>query len=96
MGKVELSNLEEREAETLTVRIVGKELKPEHEHQLMHELDYLNEAKKQFKETLEEVAEVTGMPASAIRKYITAKVKGELDKVTLEASLLTRLCTQEK
>ena len=71
-------------------------MKTEHENQLVVELTELNEAKKQFKETLEEVAEVTGMPASAIRKYITAKVKGELDKVTLEASLLTRLCAQEK
>ena len=70
-------------------------MKPEHEHQLMTELSELNESKKQFKETLEEVAEHTGMPASAIRKYISAKLKGELDKVTLEASLLARLCAQE-
>ena len=70
-------------------------MKPEHENQLMTELSELNELKKHFKETLEEVAENTGMPASAIRKYISAKLKGELDKVTLEASLLTRLCAQE-
>lgn len=71
-------------------------MKPEHETQLMAELTVLNEAKKQFSETLAEIAEVNGMPASAIRKYIVAKVKGELDKVTLEASLVTRLCAQDK
>ena len=71
-------------------------MKPEHEHQLMAKLTELNEAKKQFKETLEEVAEATELPASAIRKYITAKLKGELGKVSLEATLLTRLCAHEK
>lgn len=67
----------------------------EHESQLLAELSELNEAKKQFKETLEVVAEATELPASAIRKYIAAKLKGELDKVSLEATLLTRLCRKD-
>ena len=67
----------------------------EHESQLLAELSELNEAKKQFKETLEVVAEATGLPVSAIRKYIAAKLKGELDKVSLEATLLTRLCRKD-